>query len=636
MPIFEVEKDGQTFELDAPDMQAAAQALSTYTGTKPEQPASVTGFLSNAARDAGDVIGGLGYAIAHPIATGQAIAENPYGLVEPFVEMGKDPLGYAYEKPISSLLNVSSVTGVGGALGSATRVGGRAGRIAAGASTLSRAIDPFVLATKAAGGLYKGAKRGAQIMGGGMSATYGGPRQLAEAGYESAYSGKNPVSRAMRAAGVEADAQPGKEALKPPEGGLFKGYQEGRAAIRATINPELRADLAPILADKTPVTLTRIKDVLKQERSKAFYAGHDKSGAAAKVWREIDDVLAKWEQPANLPALLTAPRGAKAVNLVGKQAVEDIAPHYHGPGHPLDMGPRDYLKAWAEAHRTMEGLDQLKQELAGIHQGYRTGTARDPRAASVASAVVNRVTDEIEHITQSRGLPSYKAAMERTSAKRKMLDEMAKTFGRSEDTVTRRLASAIRDTSFTNYRERVKFIKILQDSGAPSAKHLLKQSAGTLMRGMYPRGLLGMASAAGIGTLAVVFQNPLALAVAIAHAPRMMGLAAYTGGKIEGLVMKPLLAVEKAMNRIVPTRAVGQISGRAGMVALENDKERKLVRRTVEQQARTMGYKLHARVLDKLVEQITSDDPETYIKGLNTLGKNKRLMQLIEALGKGE
>lgn len=627
MAVFEIEKDGELFELDAPDMQSAVKALGSYSPQQQQadEPASVSGFLRNAGRDVGELAGGLAQAVMHPIDTGRAIAENPYGLVEPYAEMAKDPLGYTYERPLSAALNVSSVTGVGGAIGTAVKAGGRAGKVAKAASTVSRYTDPFLAASKAVGRLYKGAKTGAQTIGGGMSASYSGPKIAAEAGYESAYGGKVAQSTVGKV-GLTGDKAPGQAFLNPEEGILYQGLTEGKKKIKGDAQDVLDNDLTPIKADKTPVTLTEIKNALEAERDKAFYAGHPKTEGAVKAWTKIDAILQRWEKPAELGRLVAARAGDNAAGIVGADAVKALK------GDPHTMTAKQYLTAWHNTHRTIGGFDELKKSLSDVHQGFRVGADKDPAAAAIAAGVVHTVIDKIEDVTRARGLPSYKEAMGRYSAKMKVIEELNDAFGRSKDAATRKMTASVRDTVFSNFRQRITLLNKLKESGVLSAKHLRETAAGEHMRGLYPRGLLGMASAAGMGAIAAVFSNPLGIAVAALHSPRLMGRAAYTAGKIEGLVLKPVLAVERMMNKVISTRAATLTAAQAGR-ASESGEDTKKVREAITLKAKEMGYNLHPRVIDGVVAKIMADDPETYIKGLNLIGKNKRLMEIIRSLG---
>ncbi len=77
MPIYEVERNGRVFEVDAPTPQAAAQALAGMSAPTPPQGSAVRRFVSNAAEMLNPIeaVKGVYQAVRHPVDTATAIVQ---------------------------------------------------------------------------------------------------------------------------------------------------------------------------------------------------------------------------------------------------------------------------------------------------------------------------------------------------------------------------------------------------------------------------------------------------------------------------------------------------------------------------------------------------------------------------------
>lgn len=623
MPIFEVEKNGEAFEIDAPDFQSAAKALSAYTGGSPaqpeaEEPASVGGFLSNAVQDAGNLAGGLVQAVTSPVETVQAIAGNPSSLVEPFVEMAKDPLGFTYEQPLSALLNVSGGAGLIG-LGAKA---GRAGKIAAAANKVSRFTDPFLAAAKVADAGFRGSKRAAQSIVGGTSATHQAPRIAAQLGFQSAGQG---VRQKLTGKAKDPEPEAFLEQLRDtgdPEAAP-KLIEAGEREIRRIGQAEIDAGLNSLPGFDTSILgMKTIQDALQD----AFNVASTGSDASRAVFRRALKTVEEWTEPAAYkgapyPVLTDLARTKVGVMEIRARGLDPATATHH-----------DYLMAWARDHRTGRGIDKLKRRLAEIYPGYKKSNLsgqKDATAAKVGAIVANAAKKTL----QNRWGRAYDDVMAPWGRRMNLIQRVRETFGTKDDTVSRRVTAINRDTVFADFGNRAKLLKeFAAESGIPEGM-LPAIAAGRSARGFQPRNLMS----GGVGAVAsgVLLGTPAGVLVAAMHFPRLVGEAAFRLGKAEGLIVKPLKAAERAMNRVISTRAAGQVVGRAGIAANASQQQEQF-KNAVAAKAAQLGFKLHPRVVDKLVSQLLSEDTQIYLKGLKSLSANKRLMKLIEELGKGE
>jgi hypothetical protein len=112
------------------------------------------------------------------------------------------------------------------------------------------------------------------------------------------------------------------------------------------------------------------------------------------------------------------------------------------------------------------------------------------------------------------------------------------------DTSIRKLQSIMRNNANTNYGRRVDLAKELEATGVPGAETLFPQIAGQMLNSAMPRGIQGGVLPLGLGTAAFTsgMTNPVTLAAILAggavSSPRIIGEAAYYGGKAAGTSKK--------------------------------------------------------------------------------------------------
>lgn len=172
---------------------------------------------------------------------------------------------------------------------------------------------------------------------------------------------------------------------------------------------------------------------------------------------------------------------------------------------------------------TPEDFDLLKQSLGEIWSTTRAGTKARLAADEIYNSVKNQITKQA---------PTYSRVMDEYSQAAKQLSELTSTFSLGEkastDTTMRKLQSVMRNNVNTNYGQRAKLMDVL----ARYEPELPNVIAGQSMSSVAPRGLARLGSVAG-GVLAGT-TAPTALPLVAATSPRLVGEAAYAGGRAVG------------------------------------------------------------------------------------------------------
>lgn len=141
------------------------------------------------------------------------------------------------------------------------------------------------------------------------------------------------------------------------------------------------------------------------------------------------------------------------------------------------------------------------------------------------------------------------------------------------------------------------------------------------------------ASAIGVG-IATEFLGPAAVGYLAALSPTVIGEAAWAAGRVKSMIVQPIIAAERTMRAIgIPTSAVriGAEQTSRAQAQLEENKQK--LTGTIVAKAGELGYKLHPNVVNKLADQLLSEDPEVYRRGIDALAKNKRLSDVITKIG---
>jgi muramidase (phage lysozyme) len=185
--------------------------------------------------------------------------------------------------------------------------------------------------------------------------------------------------------------------------------------------------------------------------------------------------------------------------------------------------------------RTVEGFDKLKQAISDIQQAQPYGSP----ARKVADELYNAVKNEI--VKQA---PEYAKVMSDYENATALLKDIQGTLSLNKnanvDTSVRKLQSILRNNANTNYGRRVDLAKELEATGVPGADTLFPQLAGQMLSSKTPRGIQGgiLPASAGGAALMAGMTNPATLAAigggVLASSPRLVGEAAYYGGKAAG------------------------------------------------------------------------------------------------------
>lgn len=173
----------------------------------------------------------------------------------------------------------------------------------------------------------------------------------------------------------------------------------------------------------------------------------------------------------------------------------------------------------AEFH-TPEGLDALKQRIGDIREGTDFGSA--------SRLAVDRVYNKVKGLIKDQA-PEYAKIMKDYEEASTLTREIERAFSLGEkamaDTAMRKLQSLTRSNVNTNYGNRLALAHQLERAGATE---FLPALSGQALSSITPRGLGG--AVAGVTTLAGGI-NPSILPLLAVQSPRLMGEAAYYGGK---------------------------------------------------------------------------------------------------------
>jgi hypothetical protein len=187
--------------------------------------------------------------------------------------------------------------------------------------------------------------------------------------------------------------------------------------------------------------------------------------------------------------------------------------------------------------RTVEGFDKLKQAIGDIQQSLPYGTP----ARKVADDLYNSVKNEI--VKQAPDYAKVMGDYEQASALLKDI-EGSLSLGKKAniDTSVRKLQSILRNNANTNYGRRVDLGRQLEATGVPGADTLFPQLAGQMLSSPTPRGIQGATTALGGG--AALVTNPSLLPSLALTSPRLVGEAAYYGGKAGGAAQRVVEALK--------------------------------------------------------------------------------------------
>jgi hypothetical protein len=249
---------------------------------------------------------------------------------------------------------------------------------------------------------------------------------------------------------------------------------------------------------------------LRQNRSDAYIAGMGGATQSKTLldFAPIDQAVAKAEKIGSFHGVEIRGNAAGALNEIKAKIAEFKA------GNPA-------------VFRTVEGFDKLKQAISDIQQSLPYGTP----ARKVADDLYNSVKNEI--VKQAPDYAKVMGDYEQASFLLKDI-EGSLSLGKKAniDTSVRKLQSILRNNANTNYGRRVDLGRQLEATGVPGADTLFPQLAGQMLSSFTPRGIQGATTA--LGGAAAYATNPSLLPGLALTSPRLVGEAAYYGGKAGG------------------------------------------------------------------------------------------------------
>jgi len=253
---------------------------------------------------------------------------------------------------------------------------------------------------------------------------------------------------------------------------------------------------------------------LRQNRSDAYRAGMGGAtqNTALLDFAPIDQAIINAEKVGTFNGVVIRGNAASALKEIKDKVAEFKA------GNPA-------------VFRTVEGFDKLKQAIGDIQQALPYGTP----ARKVADDLYNSVKNEI--VKQAPDYAKVMGDYEQASALLKDI-EGSLSLGKKAniDTSVRKLQSILRNNANTNYGRRVDLGRQLEATGVPGADTLFPQLAGQMLSSPTPRGIQGATSALGGG--AALVTNPALLPSLALTSPRLVGEAAYYGGKAGGAAQR--------------------------------------------------------------------------------------------------
>lgn len=278
-----------------------------------------------------------------------------------------------------------------------------------------------------------------------------------------------------------------------------------------------RSGMAGVKADNTVLDFGPIDDALREVSEVGVYKGKVLNKSTEGVWQNIAETVDDWRT----------------------------------------SNPADF--------HTAEGLDALKKAIGDIRETTEYGTP----SRVMADRVYNSIREQV--VKQA---PDYARVMKDYETASDLLGEIQKTLSLNPkaniDTTLRKLQSVMRNNANTNYGRRVDLVNKL------GSDKLMPALSGQSLNSLSPRGL-GRVVAGGTLAGSVGF-NPALAALLPFQSPRLVGEAAYYGGKLSGKARQ--LAEKLGPRR---ARALGQESFQAGRIT-EEDVEGRLARLLLRRQ----------------------------------------------------
>lgn len=229
--------------------------------------------------------------------------------------------------------------------------------------------------------------------------------------------------------------------------------------------------------------------------------------------------------------------GEKVINKNSASVVDDI---------------KNVVSDWAASdpaqYHTPEGLDALKKAIGDIRDTTQYGTGARNAADAVYNAIKGQITSQA---------PTYAKVMKDYSEASELVGEIEKSLSlgkkSSADAALRKLQSLMRNNVNTNYGNRLNMAQELENSGAD----IIPAVAGQALNSWTPRGLATLNT--GAGAIASLF-NPAVAGALPFTSPRLMGEALYKLGQGVGGVGGAASGKAKALSNLLQNNKTPKIS----------------------------------------------------------------------------
>jgi hypothetical protein len=711
MPIFEVERDGQIFELEAPDMQSGIKAMEPYlgggmqqasapgTGTEPE-PAVEQGrwgpnplkMAVNLPGSAYENIGNMVSAVTSPIETVKGVYNagwdgftkmmaDRYGSYDNFVHtMENDPFGWGMDVsmvggPAAMGLRATGLTAKAGKVGTLARGATKAADMAA-------KLDPFSAAASAAAQMGKGTGRALSTGLGMTTNTDEAIGTAARAGYEGVLSSPT-AGKVLDKAGLGA-------AKGSDAGKAFRDQQSGVGDPAAMVDKarevidskelrnklEFNKKMEPVMLDDAPLDFTLVDKTVDDITNRAGRVPAGSPPGTPPIARrdrplpqmqEALDRIEYYRKGGMSPKDYVdpkAPPGSPKGFVMTSPAVSAVYGKGKRGGKVIVQKAKkaQFRKAdWTDLPDApdtwrMNTFDQMRKEIGEIMGETPIDSPARAQVGRLYYAVRRAVDDTYK--AKSPNGAKYGKILDEASDNIALADDIVKTFslkeGTARDTALRKLFSAMRPSlSAGNFGGRSSLGQALVDMGH---KNLMYEIAGAHTRpwmknsiGTWATGAVGT-SLSGSGAISPYFLSAL-----VAFSPKIIGRAAYESGRVAGAIIKPAVAIERALRRKI-NRPLAKKLGRAGADKVQKGafktaqygaaqagrladvgENREQLKADILAEAKKRGYQVHDRVLNTTIDKIMGDDPDAYLQGVRAVGRNPRLLKLFMDMGtKGE
>jgi len=410
---------------------------------------------------------------------------------------GEDNIKHAIANdPASVLMDIATVFTGAGAM---VNITGKAGKLAALADA------PYV-----AGKLASLETGGSNLM---KTATYVDPLALAVRGTSAAVKGTGKLvgeyAGAMSGTGASVSHVVEQARLGAKEGAWLKRGERGEQ-----LTTQMRGT-----GDITEMLQIALKDLeVMKKQKQANYRENKKlwqTDETALKFTGIDEALARAKNLVMYKGTVKNPVGAEILVKLEKEIAE-------------------WKKLDPTTHHTPEGMDALKQKLWSVVEGV---PAENATAVALAKNIYHATKKTI-----ADQAPGYAKAMKEYTEASELILELEKTLSLGKkaqiDTAVRKLTSLMRDNVNTNYGQRMKLARQLEEMGGGN---FMAGLAGNQMQSIMPRSIQGavMPAIASGAALSGGATLPSAAAMMAVASPRIVGEVAntigYTMGKLDKL-----------------------------------------------------------------------------------------------------